>query len=112
MISSALESHLSSSFLTRLCLPMARNGSSYVFRDHWPMPDGVPEELAAFLSDTMRRDPSARPTAEQCLDYYNFMKSDIERELSFHKRAVKALKDRLLGQKADKPAPRRHHSVI
>lgn len=80
--------------------------------DHWPMPEGVPEEMADFLSATMLRDPPRRPTAQQCLDHYNFLKSDIEKELSFQKRAVQALKDKLFGGKPDKPALRRHHSVI
>ena len=79
---------------------------------HWPMPDGVPEEMADFLSCTMRRNPASRPSAQECLDHYNFLKSEMEKELSFQKRTVQALKDKLFGNKPGKPNLRRHHSVI
>ena len=80
--------------------------------DHWPMPHGVPEEFADYLSCSMRRNPAHRPSAHECLERYSCLKSELEKELSFQKATVQALKDQLLGKGTEKPKLRRHHSVI
>jgi len=64
-------------------------------REVLPVSDRITDELLDIIKYLMAPNPADRPSAQHCLDSYNVLKSDLEKELFYQKTYAESLRNKL-----------------
>jgi serine/threonine protein kinase len=97
--------------------PLTANGSEWqaLRAGFIPLPENATAsglEMYNIITCMMRASPSERPTAVQCLEKYDALKSDLEKALIFEKKCNEALRDKLTSQtQTKKVGLKRSHTL-